>query len=159
MQSAFGTRSVSLVMTGQPTPKKPSTRIKAQFAQTIAEQFVQTLPPFRFFFFGLSRNRQKEFAQTVCANSFYLGGCFLGWVAFPRGPKNQRKLFLDKVFSRTPRVMDVRAENHVRPHQNVLFPAAPVVGRNFLTCGHPGVRVRNVCGKSGPKSLCLSFFS
>ena len=56
--------------------------------------------------------------------------------------------------------MDVRADNRGRPHQKVLFPAAPVVGRNFLTPGHPGVRVRNVRRKSGPKSLCLccSFF-
>ena len=54
--------------------------------------------------------------------------------------------------------MDVRAENRGRPHQKVRFPAAPVVGRNFLTLGHPGVRVRNVRGKSGPKSLCLCCF-
>ena len=38
--------------------------------------------------------------------------------------------------------MDVRAENRGRPHQKVRFPVAPVVGRNFLTPGHPGVRVR-----------------
>ena len=29
-------------------------------------------------------------------------------------------------------VMDVRAENRGRPHQEVRFPAAPVVGRNFF---------------------------
>ena len=44
-------------------------------------------------------------------------------------------------------------------HQKVRFPATPVVGRNFLTPGHPGGRVRNVCGKSGPNSLCLCCFS
>ena len=54
--------------------------------------------------------------------------------------------------------MDVRAENRGRPQQKALFPAAPVVGRNFLTPGHPGVRVRNVRGKSGLKSLCLCCF-
>ena len=54
--------------------------------------------------------------------------------------------------------MDVRAENHGRPHQKVRFSAAPVVGRNFLTPGHPGVRVGNVRAKSGPKSLCLCCF-
>ena len=32
------------------------------------------------------------------------------------------------------------------------------MGRNFLTPGHPGVRVRNVRGKSGPKNLCLCCF-
>ena len=55
--------------------------------------------------------------------------------------------------------MDVRAENRGRPHQKVRFPAAPVAGRNFLTPGHSGVRVRNVRVKSGPKSLCLCCFS
>ena len=55
--------------------------------------------------------------------------------------------------------MDVRTENRGRPRQEVRFPAAPVVGRNFLTPGHRGVRVRNVRGKSGPKSLGLCCFS
>ena len=76
------------------------------------------------------------------------------------------RIFLKKInanffvqsFLATLRVMDVRAENRGRPHQKVRFPAAPVVGRNFLTPGHPGVRVRNVRGKSGPKSLCLCCF-
>ena len=54
--------------------------------------------------------------------------------------------------------MDVRAENRGRPDQKVRFPAAPVVGRNFLTPGRSGVRVKNVRGKSGPKSLCLCCF-
>ena len=34
-----------------------------------------------------------------------------------------------------------------------------LLGRNFLTLGHPGVRVSNVRGKFGPKSLCLCCFS
>ena len=54
--------------------------------------------------------------------------------------------------------MDVRAKNRGRPHQKVRFPAAPVAGRNFLTPGHSGVRVRNVRRKSGPESLCLCCF-
>ena len=32
------------------------------------------------------------------------------------------------------------------------------MGKNFLTPRHPSVRVRNVRGKSGPKSLCLCCF-
>ena len=52
--------------------------------------------------------------------------------------------------------MDVCAENRGHPHQKLRFPAAPV--RNFLTPGHPGVRVCNVREKSGPKSLLLCFF-
>ena len=54
--------------------------------------------------------------------------------------------------------MDVRAENRGRPHQKVHFSAAPVMGRNFLTQGRLRVRVRNVRGKSGPRSLCLCCF-
>ena len=75
------------------------------------------------------------------------------------GAKKSTQTFFVQSFSRTLRVMDVRAENRGRPHQKVRFSAAPVMGRNFLTQGRPGVRVRNVCGKSGPKSLCLCVFS
>ena len=57
-------------MKGRPT------QIKAQFAQTISGQFVQTVPPFPL---KQAENRQKEFAQTVCANCFFiLGGWFFG---------------------------------------------------------------------------------
>ena len=74
------------------------------------------------------------------------------------GAKKSTQTFFVQSFSSTLRVMDVRAENRGRPHQKVRFPAAPLVGRNFLTPGHPGVRVRNVRGTSGPKSLCLCCF-
>ena len=68
--------------------------------------------------------------------------------------KTRTLLFPEK----TLRVMDVRAKNRGRPHQKVRFSAAPVMGRNFLTQGRPGVRVRNVRGRSAPKSLCLCCF-
>ena len=86
----------------------------------------------------------------------------LEWAMFGNpnlGAKKSTQTFFVQSFSRTLRVMDVRAENRGRPHQKVRFPAAPVVGRNFLTPGHSGVRVKNVRGKSGPKSLCLCCFS
>ena len=35
-------------------------------------------------------------------------------------------------FSRTLRVIDLRAKNRGRPHPKVCFPAAPAMGRNFL---------------------------
>ena len=54
--------------------------------------------------------------------------------------------------------MDVPAENRGRPRQNMRFPAVPVAGRNFLTSGHPGVRVRNVRGKSGLKNFMFMLF-
>ena len=47
----------------------------------------------------------------------------------------------------TPKIVDVRTRS--------AFSCGPVMGRNSLTPGHPGVRVRNVPRKSGPKSLCL----
>ena len=72
-------------------------------------------------------------------------------------PRKINTNFFVQSFSRTLRVMDVRAKNRGRPHQEVRFCAAPV-GRNFLIPGHPGVRVRNVRRKSGPKSLCLCCF-
>ena len=74
------------------------------------------------------------------------------------GSKKSTQTFFVQSFSTTLWVMDVRADNRGRPHQKVRFPAAPVVGRNFLTPGHSGVRVRNVRGKSGPKSLCSCCF-
>ena len=76
------------------------------------------------------------------------------------GAKKSTQTLFVQSFSTTLWVMDVRAENRGHPHQKVRFPAAPMVGRNFLTPGHPGVRVRNVRRKSGPKSLglCCFFF-
>ena len=74
------------------------------------------------------------------------------------GAKKSTQTFFVQSFSATLRVMDVRAENRGRPRRKVRFPVAPVVGRNFLTPGHPGTRVRNVRGKFGPKSLCLCCF-
>ena len=67
------------------------------------------------------------------------------------GAKKSTQTLFVQSFSTTLRVMDVRAENRGRPHQKVR--------RNFLTLGHPGVRVRNVRGKSGLKSFCLCCFS
>ena len=49
--------------------------------------------------------------------------------------------------------MDVRAEDRGRPHQKVCFPVALWWGENFLTPGHPSVRVENFRRKSGLKSL------
>ena len=55
---------------------------------------------------------------------------------------------------------------HGHPHRKSwtsapksAFFCGPVLRRNFLTPGHPGVRVRNVRRKSGPKGLCLCCFS
>ena len=81
---------------------------------------------------------------------------WIGLLAAHLGAKKSTQTFFVQTFSTALRVVDVRSKNRGRPHQKVRF--APVVGTNFLTPGHPGVRVRNVRGKSGPKSLCLCCF-
>ena len=102
---------------------------------------VVYFPFFLFFFFVLG-----IFLSFLCLRRVY------------RGQTNQHKLFFVQSFSRTLLVMDVRAENRGRPRQKVHFSAALVMGRNFFNPGHPGIRVRNVRGKSGPKSVCLCCF-
>ena len=67
------------------------------------------------------------------------------------GVKKSIQFCFIQSFSATFRVMDVRPEN--------AFSCSPVVGRNFLTPGHPRVRVRNVRKKLGPKNWCLCRFS
>ena len=65
--------------TEDPPPKTP-TQIKTVCTNSLRKQFsgqfVQTVPIFPF---KISRKQTKEFAQTVCANYFYLGGWFF-WV-------------------------------------------------------------------------------
>ena len=128
------------------------------FARTVSKSSHELLPAFLRHESEIQQNCSEELAQTIV--SF--------WVDFLRvdspphtsiGAKKSTQTFFVQSFSTTLRVMDVRAENRGRPHQKVRFSAAPVMGRNFLTPGHPGVRVRNVRGKSGPKSLCLCCFS
>ena len=64
-----------------------------------------------------------------------------------RAKKSTQTFFCTKFFD--------NRSGHGRPRRKswssakkkeVRFPVAPVVGRNFLTLGHPGVRVRNVRG-------------
>ena len=90
---------------------------------------------------------------------FFLGVGGGGKVQTFVGAKKSTQTFFAQSFSTTLRVMDVRAENRGRPHAKMRFPAAPVVGRNFLTPGHSGVRVRNVRRKSGPKVYVYAVFS
>ena len=54
---------------------RPTQTNHPQLAQTLSGQFVQPVPPFPC---KTSRKETEEFAQTVCANYFYLGGWFLG---------------------------------------------------------------------------------
>ena len=72
--------------------------------------------------------------------------------------KKSAQFFSVHFFSGTIRVMDVRAEIVDVRFKN-LFAVAPVMGRNVLTPGHPGVRVRNVPSKSGTQSLSLCCYS
>ena len=61
-------------------PQETPIQIKTQSVQTFPGQFVQIAPLSPFL--G-AENRQKILAQTVCANCFFWGGSFFGWVTFP----------------------------------------------------------------------------
>ena len=52
------------------------------------------------------------------------------------------------LWTSAPKIVDVHTKKCV-------FPAGPVTGRNFLTLGHPGVRVRNIRRRFAPNHLCL----
>ena len=69
-------------------PKKPPTQIKTVCTNSLRKQFRDSLCKLSPFPFKISRKQTKEFAQTVCANCFYLGGWFFGWVAFPWVPSS-----------------------------------------------------------------------
>ena len=97
--------------------------------------------------------REKE---TWCAKK---GGIFnpnhSSHDLFVRGQKINANFFCANFFE--------NPSGHGRPRQKlwtstpeVFFLAVLPMGRNFLTPRHPGVRVRNVRGKSGPKSLLES---
>ena len=97
----------------------------------------------------------EVFDQTRCSRAFACRIC-PEYHSF-RGQKINANFFCTKFFE--------NPSGHGRPRRKsctsapkVHFSAAPVMGRNFLTQGRPGVRVRNVRGKSGPKSLCLCCF-
>ena len=88
------------------------------------------------------------------SNFSYCPGPGSARISWDWGPENQRKPLLYKVFrepfgswTSAPKIVDV------------CFSVTSVVGRSLLTPGHPGVSVRNVRRKSGPKSLCLCCFS
>ena len=74
-----------------------------------------------------------------------------------RGQKINANFFCTEFFE--------NPSGHGRPHRKSwksapksAFFCGPGDGENFVTQGRPGVRVRNVRGKSGPKSLCLCCF-
>ena len=69
-----------------------------------------------------------------------------------RGPKISANFSCAKIFK--------NPSGHGRPQQQSWMSAPkcavlqlPMMGRNFLTLGHPGARVKNICGISGPKTL------
>ena len=103
-----------------------------------------------------------QLPHSKCSPQKPILGLF--WVIFvesqnlhSRGPKHQRKLFLYKMFQ--------KLLGHGSPCRKSWTSALtwvflrPVMGKNFLTPGHPGMRVENVCRKFGPQMLCLCCFS
>ena len=111
-------------MTGRPTRKKPPTQIKTQFAQTISEQFVQTVPPFPF---KMSRKQAKR----VCANC--LCKLFLfGWVVFWGGSPSLEswRTFgegVQELGSRTPFLRIFSALTRTGPFANRVPGSSPTV--------------------------------
>ena len=82
------TRKHPFFMNGRPTPKKPPTQIKTQFAQTTSEQFVQAVPPFPC---KTSRKRQKSLCKLFAKTVFIWVGGFSGGLPslefWPHPPK------------------------------------------------------------------------
>ena len=74
-----------------------------------------------------------------------------------RGQKSTQTFFVQS-FSKTLRVMDVRAENRGRPHQKVRFPAAPVAGRKFLNPWASGRKGQKCPREIRTIKLCLCLF-
>ena len=97
------------------------------------------------------------YRDPPCADTIFLG--FYKHCPSQIGDKKSTQTFTGQRFAMTLRVMDVRAKNRGRLHQKMGFPAAPVMGRNFLIPAHPGVRVRNIQLEIRTKNCCLCCFS
>ena len=68
------------LMKGRPTPKNTHPNKNTVCANNFGTVCANCTP----FPLKISRSAQKEFAQTVCANCFSLGGwVFFGWAASP----------------------------------------------------------------------------
>ena len=97
---------------------------------------VHKIPPFKggviwvFFFWGGGECRFYLYGREDFSEKKFNAKCFVQ--SFFRQPFGS--------WTSAPKIVDVRTKRCV-------FAAAPVVGRNVLTPGHPGVRVRNVRGK------------
>ena len=74
-----------------------------------------------------------------------------------RGPKINATFVCTKFFENPSNHGRLRRKSWTSAPKS-LFSQPHWWGRSFLTPGHPGVRVRNVRGKSRPKSFCLCFF-
>ena len=115
--------------------------------------------------FFLGRNRRKKSPKNPRQNSNQNLGVSLpkstlqGSGLEKLGTRKSMQTFFGQSFSRALRVMDVCTKNRGRPHRKVRFPPAPVVGRNFLTPGHQGIRVRNVRRNSDQKVYVYVVFS
>ena len=80
---------VAKVMKGRPTPNNTHPNKNTVCANNFGTICAKSPP---FFPSKQAENGRKSFAQTVCANCFYLGGCFVGWVAFPSKITSHRRL-------------------------------------------------------------------
>ena len=106
-------------------------------------------------FHRTNRTNPRDGCRPKVEVSCHMPFCLLVFVF--RGRKINANFFGTKFFN--------NPSGHGRPRRKSwtstpksAFSCGPVVGRNFLTPGHSGIRVKNVRGKSGPKSLCLCCF-
>ena len=87
--------------------------------------------------------------QRSLLRTCYLWPSLLNSLALFQGPKESAQFFSHKSFREPFGVMDVRTKKCVF----LLL----VTGRNFLAPWASGIRVRNVCGKSGQKTALSRF--
>ena len=76
MPELFGSQSLEIPHEGETHPTKTPTQLKAQFAQTSSEQFVQIAPPLSFF----KGRRQAERVWENCLCKLFLFGWVGVWV-------------------------------------------------------------------------------
>ena len=94
-----------------------------------------------------------DFLHVMMGNPM---ACLSGIILF-RGQKINANVFCTKFFDNPSGHGCPRRKSWTSAPKSA-FSCGPSGGEKLLTPGRPGVRVRNIRGQSGPKSLCLCCF-
>ena len=86
----------------------------------------------------------RNCSENLVQKNFIIWADFLGGGFFSFRSQKSNANLSGQSLLRTVRVMDVHTENRGSLRPKMCFPAALVMGRNFLTPGHLGIRVRKV---------------